>query len=93
MKIKWIKLKKDFTYLLFSLYSFSLQQCEDIYGKQFNLTTLKQGIEQTNTNYGGKMLKATKVMYPNGSIDPWHALGILADLSTEQIAVYINGKK
>ncbi|XP_072049545.1 LOW QUALITY PROTEIN: putative serine protease K12H4.7 [Amphiura filiformis] len=71
--------------------SFSLQQCMDIYGKHFNITTLAQGIERTNTNYGGTGIRATKVIYPNGSIDPWHALGILYDIPTEQKAIYING--
>ncbi|XP_038049891.1 thymus-specific serine protease-like [Patiria miniata] len=71
--------------------SFSLQQCSDIYGKQFNKTTLTQGIARTNTNYGAKGIRATKVIFPNGSIDPWHYLGITKDVSETETAVYING--
>ena len=66
--------------------------CSDIYGKQFNGTTLAQGIARTNTNYGGKGIRATKVIFPNGSIDPWHYLGITKDISQVERAVYISGK-
>ncbi len=71
--------------------SFSLQMCSDIYGKQFNKSTLAQGIAHTNTNYGGMGIRATKVIFPNGSIDPWHYLGITKDISEEEQAVYIKG--
>ena len=66
--------------------------CSDIYGKQFNKSTLSQGIARTNTNYGGMGIRATKVIFPNGSIDPWHYLGITKDISDEEQAVYIHGK-
>ncbi len=42
--------------------------------------------------YGGYGLKVTRVVFPNGSIDPWHALGVTKDLSKEAPALYINGK-
>ncbi|XP_033638180.1 thymus-specific serine protease-like [Asterias rubens] len=71
--------------------SYSLQMCSDIYGKQFNKSTLSQGIARTNTNYGGMGIRATKVIFPNGSIDPWHYLGITKDISDEEQAVYIHG--
>nr|XP_006823961.1 PREDICTED: putative serine protease K12H4.7-like [Saccoglossus kowalevskii] len=71
--------------------SFSLQQCQDIYGKQFNQTTLTAGIKSTNTNYGGLGLKTNNVVFPNGSIDPWHALGITQDVSQSVTAIYIKG--
>ncbi len=41
--------------------------------------------------YGGYGLKVTRVIFPNGSIDPWHALGVTKDLSPEATALYING--
>ena len=29
------------------------------------------------TNYGGRRISATNVTIPNGSADPWHALGVV----------------
>ena len=31
------------------------------------------------------------MVFPNGSIDPWHALGILKDLNEDTKALLING--
>jgi len=30
-------------------------------------------------------------VFPNGSIDPWHALGIVKDVSSTEQAVFIEG--
>jgi hypothetical protein len=32
-----------------------------------------------NTVYGGLEIDATNVIFPSGSIDPWHALGVTED--------------
>ena len=73
-----------------SFFSFSIQLCEDVYGIQFNRTTNQAGVNFTNTNYGGWDIHADKIVFPNGAIDPWHALGIVK--STEMYtAIYING--
>jgi len=48
-------------------------------------------ISWTNANYGGRELRVTKVVFPNGSTDPWHALGIITDLSPTATAIYIEG--
>ncbi|XP_054770679.2 putative serine protease K12H4.7 [Lytechinus pictus] len=70
--------------------SFSIQMCEDIYGKHFNKTTNQAGVNFTNTNYGGREIAAYNIVFPNGSIDPWHALGITK--STDMyLAIFING--
>lgn len=34
---------------------------------------------------------ATNIIFPNGSIDPWHALGITSNISDSLIAVFITG--
>lgn len=74
----------------FSL-DFSLQQCIDIYGSKFNKMNIQRGIVHTNINYGGYGVQASKVVYPNGSIDPWHFLGLTKNSTNEQPAVFING--
>ena len=65
----------------------------DIFGKKFDGQLIQRGINRTNTNYGGYGIKITKVVFPNGSIDPWHALGFTEDISPDAVAVYINGKE
>ena len=76
----------------FYVFSFSVQQCKDIYGSKFVRSFIQAGINRTNTMYGGYGLKVTRVVFPNGSIDPWHALGVTKDLSKEATALYIQGK-
>jgi len=50
-------------------------------------------VSATNTNYGGFGLKVSKIVFPNGSIDPWHALGITKYGNGDQdaFAIFING--
>ncbi|PVD19043.1 hypothetical protein C0Q70_21602 [Pomacea canaliculata] len=70
---------------------FFIKQCQDIFGPKFNADLIQQGINFTNTNYGGYNLKVTNVVFPNGSVDPWHALGIVKDLSPNATAIFIDG--
>lgn len=70
---------------------FSIQQCMDIYGPQFNTTNIQSGVDQTNTNYGGYRIASSKIVFPNGSIDPWHALGIVKNVSSTEQAIFIKG--
>ncbi|XP_063840120.1 putative serine protease K12H4.7 [Scylla paramamosain] len=70
---------------------FFVQQCQDIFGPRFTENLVLSGIKRTNTLYGGRDLKVTRVVFINGAIDPWHALGITTDLSTSAPAIYING--
>lgn len=63
----------------------------DIFGPKFNQDLIQAGINRTNTNYGGYGMKATKIVFPNGSIDPWHFLGFTNDLSKESPAIFILG--
>ena len=68
-----------------------MQQCTDIYGETFSRSQIQRGIEWTNANYGGYNISLTRVVFPNGSIDPWHALGIIRDLNPQATALYIKG--
>ena len=40
---------------------FFIQQCMDIFDPQFNATNIQNGIDQTNTNYGGYGIASSKV--------------------------------
>lgn len=70
---------------------FSTAQCADIYGSTYNLSVIDRGVERTNQNYGAKGIRVSNIVFPNGSIDPWHALGITEDLGPDALAVFING--
>ena len=72
--------------------SFYVKQCKDIYGISIQRT--KREIRWANTEYGEyKLAKtgATRIIFPNGSVDPWHALSYLKS-EENIIAIYIKGK-
>nr|XP_033815340.1 putative serine protease K12H4.7 isoform X1 [Geotrypetes seraphini] len=71
--------------------SYFVQQCSDIYGSEFNFTNIISAVQQTNEMYGGFNIQSGRIIFPNGCVDPWHALGIIEDLSDELISVYIKG--
>lgn len=71
--------------------SFYIDQCTQIYGSQFNQQTISQNIANTDQFYGGvDNYRGTNVVLPNGSVDPWHALGILTTKGTA-VAAFITG--
>ncbi|XP_064470915.1 putative serine protease K12H4.7 isoform X2 [Ornithodoros turicata] len=70
---------------------YSIKECRDIFGARFDEAMLNNGVQETNTMYGGIHPVLRNVTFPNGSVDPWHALGILEDISADVTAVYING--
>jgi len=73
--------------------SFSIQQCQDVFGSEYNQSFISSRIEWTTANYGSRNISKDiqNIVFPNGSIDPWHALGILKSVNTFTTAVYIMG--
>jgi len=70
---------------------FLIQQCSDIFGKSFTKELLYRAVDRHNTIYGGMDLKATRVAYVHGSIDPWHAVGITKTRIPQSPAIFIQG--
>lgn len=70
---------------------FWLEQCQDIFGANFNETLINDAVKRSNADYGALGIKISKVIFPNGSIDPWHALGVTTDLGPDARAIFING--
>lgn len=70
---------------------FFVKQCTDIYGKQFDADTLSNSIDSTNTEYGALHPNTTNVLYVHGSIDPWHALGLIDTNNPALPTIYIEG--
>ncbi|XP_069752825.1 thymus-specific serine protease isoform X2 [Narcine bancroftii] len=56
--------------------SYKLQQCIDLFGPAFNHTVVAEAVQHTNENYGGLNIKGSRIVFPNGSKDPWHILSI-----------------
>ena len=72
--------------------SSQLKICSEVY--DLSPAQVEEAVTDTNELYGGKdniPKKASNIVFPNGSIDPWHALGVLDSLSKTLVAVFING--
>ena len=75
--------------------SFAVQQCVDVFGKDFDQDFIQKGIDWTNENYGSLGINKTtsRTLFPNGSIDPWHALGLthVMDILKDVNSIFIEG--
>jgi len=73
--------------------NYSIRLCQDVYGKQFNENYINSAIEWSNTNYGAKNINVSKVIFVNGSIDPWHVLGLTnqTETNSDNIVIFIDG--
>jgi len=70
---------------------FFIQECRKKFGESFTKELNYRAVDRTNTIYGGLDLKATRVVYVNGDIDPWHAVGITKTRIPQSPAIYIQG--
>lgn len=68
-----------------------MNQCAAFYN--VSAEQLAQAVALTNEYYGGYNIRASRIVFPNGSIDPWHALGITQDIAPELPAVFVKGEK
>jgi len=71
--------------------NFALRQCADIFGPQYTPQNIDAAINATNQYYGSLNLVQQQIVLPNGSNDPWHALGILTSTDPFRKAVFITG--
>ena len=73
----------------------SLGSFTDVCSLVFNISAdaINRSVAETNAYYGGKNVpkNVTNIVFPNGSIDPWHALGITLSISESLPAIYITG--
>ena len=70
---------------------FIVGDCAAAYGPQFNAAAVQAAVDRTNSAYGGLGIELTRTVFPNGSIDPWHALGVTNN-ATGNVAIYIDGE-
>jgi len=52
---------------------------------------LESAVAATNIEYGALKPEVSNVVFVHGSIDPWHAMGVLEDLSEAAPSIYITG--
>merc|ERR1711936_1238285 len=65
--------------------------CTDAFGENFNHEMLANNVANTNIEYGGFQPSVSNVVFVHGSIDPWHAMGVLEDLNEFAPSIYIPG--
>ena len=51
---------------------FFLTICRDVFGEEYTIPN----INWTNEYFGATEIAGTKIVFPNGSVDPWHNLGM-----------------
>jgi hypothetical protein len=72
---------------------FYIKQCQDIFGQDFDLKLLQDSVLNTNINYGGYDYFGSRVVFVNGQIDPWHALGFTKEPPNDRTeTIFIKGK-
>merc|ERR1719210_2841834 len=65
--------------------------CQDAFGEDFTHEMLANNVANTNIEYGGFHPSVSNVVFVHGSIDPWHAMGVLEDLNEDAPSIYIPG--
>ncbi|XP_041657544.1 thymus-specific serine protease [Cheilinus undulatus] len=68
---------------------FHVSQCADFYN--VSAEQVAEAVALTNEYYGSYGITSSRIVFPNGSIDPWHALGITQDIKADLPAVFIIG--
>merc|ERR1712107_609096 len=67
------------------------QWCADAFGSEYDHNMLERAVANTNIEYGGFQPSVSNVVFVHGSVDPWHAMGVLEDLSPQATSIYITG--
>lgn len=63
----------------------------DICLEAFDITADEVDYQITYTNevYGGSNIQGSRIMFPNGQIDPWHALGVLEEPNPREPVLWV----
>ncbi|XP_012410998.2 putative serine protease K12H4.7 [Trichechus manatus latirostris] len=69
-----------------------VKKCADVFGPDININSITRGAMATNRYYDGLKVRGSKIIFANGSYDPWHRLGITKDISKDLRAVFIRGE-
>uniref|UniRef100_H0WA44 Thymus-specific serine protease n=1 Tax=Cavia porcellus TaxID=10141 RepID=H0WA44_CAVPO len=66
-----------------------LELCEQVFG--LSASSVARAVTQTNSYYGGQAPGATRVLFVNGDIDPWHMLSVTQASGGSKAALLIPG--
>eukprot|EP00613_Pedinella_sp_CCMP2098_P034599 CAMPEP_0171724882 /NCGR_PEP_ID=MMETSP0991-20121206/24643_1 /TAXON_ID=483369 /ORGANISM="non described non described, Strain CCMP2098" /LENGTH=504 /DNA_ID=CAMNT_0012317875 /DNA_START=26 /DNA_END=1540 /DNA_ORIENTATION=+ len=69
--------------------SSSVAMCARMFG--LDAAFVEEQIEFTNAFYGGDAPSASRILFPNGNVDPWHGLGVLAAPSSSEPVMMVDG--
>uniref|UniRef100_A0A8D0BRG3 Thymus-specific serine protease n=1 Tax=Salvator merianae TaxID=96440 RepID=A0A8D0BRG3_SALMN len=67
----------------------SLEICKEVFG--ISPPSIQDAVSFTNDYYGADHPKASRVLFVNGDIDPWHVLSVLKNQSSSELAILIHG--
>lgn len=70
---------------------FFIQQCKDVFGAKYDEAFIEAAADWTNNNYGALDIAVSRVVFVHGSVDPWHALGIIKTQDNNAPAIFIKG--
>uniref|UniRef100_A0A8C8REL7 Serine protease 16 n=1 Tax=Pelusios castaneus TaxID=367368 RepID=A0A8C8REL7_9SAUR len=73
----------------FMTLSSQLDLCAQVFGVAAE--RVAEAVNFTNEYYGADHPKASRILFVNGDIDPWHALSVLKNQSRSELAILING--
>jgi len=65
--------------------------CQDAFGDYFTHGRMEKNVEASNIEYGGITPDVHNVAFVHGTMDPWHAMGVLEDLSEDAVSILIPG--
>jgi len=65
--------------------------CQDAFGEDFTHQMMEMSVAATNVEYGAINPEVSNVVFVHGTIDPWHAMGVLEDLSEAAPAIVVTG--
>lgn len=66
-----------------------LNLCSEAY--DIDMAEPGTSVNYTNVYYGGRNPKSSRIVFTNGSVDPWHALGNIEDFDENMPVYYIKG--
>lgn len=70
---------------------FYVNQCEHVFGRQFNAESIGIRLIQTNLDYRGLRPRAKHVLSVQGSADPWRSVGVIHSIPDSVQALRIHG--
>lgn len=66
------------------------QLCQDVFGVK-PASAIQAAVNNTNLWFGGRNIASSRIVLANGSVDPWHALGLTSTVDPQMPVFYIQG--